>query len=1093
MSIANEIELLSSIMTGFPPARNALVIAPHPDDEVFGCGGTMSLLRRGGTTVTIIIVTNGAQNGDNTVGNLVEIRAEESRSAAKVLGLDAPIFWGLPDREVKYGEVLIGRLVEAILETTADLVFIPSPTEWHPDHQAIAFAGAEAVRRLGGKRQAAFYEVGAPLPSPNLIHDITSADELKRQAMRCFRSQLQEQPYDTRVSGMNSFRALNLGAQAKCAEAFTLLAATDLDKGLPILLDGPLASRRNLGFAAAASDIPLVSVIIRSMDRPTLMDALDSLALQTYSNIEVVLVNARGADHRTVEECCGRFPIRMIGNGAPISRSRAANMGLEAAHGEYLMFLDDDDWFDADHIQKLTAAIRQHPEFKVAYTGVKCVDERKNPLAKTFEAPFDAGQMVAANFIPIHAALFSRDLLALDCRLDESLDLYEDWDFWIQLSRHSDFLHVDGLSAIYRITQQTGFGVKADPVVAERGTWLVHNKWFDRLDDRQISGLVQAVLHSRAKDDQISRHRKVAAEQDRTIVALGQTVESLVIDRDSRTAAVVQLQAALEILARERHEQVAQFSRTVESLVIDRESRNAAVKQLQDALESLARERDEQAVQFDRAIAERDEKALQLNRTIAERDEQALRFTRTIAERDGQVGNLRSDLSALYGSTSWRLTSPLRTLAGGIKKGIRYVSRRNRHPSPPAYLSLDGEYAGTVKPPVVTTHERGDGRFRILLVSHYYPSRAHAGGLRILDIYALIRQHCPNVQLDLLTHHRPNIDWSLDDAQRIFDNVFLSPTEHLTPDGLAALRGSPLSYAVIDLQFHQTGYQIDAFRQIGGKIIFTPMESLAKVLFIDMRTKFLMKNGLQLFKAATPLRLAAEEIGFALKVDDVVCVSRADAAFLRAVTSSRRIHGVDTGVSQFEFAEALAPGFTSIKAADRPCRVLYVAYFGSETNVVALLWYLEHVHPLIKAEVPGYMLTVVGRGDMSPFAKYHDKSIEFVGEVPALAPYIQQARVGIAPALGGSGLRGKINQYAVMGVPCVVSPIAFRGLSYQEGTSIFIAETPEIFADRCIRLLTDLDLNDRMGQAARTHCLEHYSWQSRWQSIRKIYQLERVA
>jgi len=172
--------------------------------------------------------------------------------------------------------------------------------------------------------------------------------------------------------------------------------------------------------------------------------------------------------------------------------------------------------------------------------------------------------------------------------------------------------------------------------------------------------------------------------------------------------------------------------------------------------------------------------------------------------------------------------------------------------------------------------------------------------------------------------------------------------------------------------------------------------------------------------------------------------------------------------------------------------VLYVAYFGSETNVVALLWYLEHVHPLVKAGVPGYVLTVVGRGDLSPFSKYRDKSIEFVGEVAALAPYIEQARVGIAPALGGSGLRGKINQYAVMGVPCVVSPIAVRGLAYQDGASIFVAEAPEVFAERCVQLLADLDLNDRMGQAARTQCLDHYSWQSKWASIRKIYQLELV-
>jgi glycosyltransferase involved in cell wall biosynthesis len=75
----------------------------------------------------------------------------------------------------------------------------------------------------------------------------------------------------------------------------------------------------------------------------------------------------------------------------------------------------------------------------------------------------------------------------------------------------------------------------------------------------------------------------------------------------------------------------------------------------------------------------------------------------------------------------------------------------------------------------------------------------------------------------------------------------------------------------------------------------------------------------------------------------------------------------------------------------------------------------------------------------------------------------------------------------------VVSPIAFKGLAYQDGMSIFVAETPELFADRCIQLLTDLDLNDRMGQAARRLCLDRYSWASKWPAIREIYTLQGVA
>lgn len=1099
---------------------HVLVFAPHPDDEVFGCGGAILCHVAAGNAVRVVVVTDGGFGvAEEGRAEYVRIRQDECRDAAGLLGYGEPEFWGGRDRGVNYGEKLVRQVLEAIQNAGADLVYAPSVFEMHPDHRAVGMAVVEAVRRYGKGLRLALYEVGMPL-RPNLLLDISDFAVDKMAAMKCFVSQNVTQRYDADISALNRYRSYTLPISVTAAEAYILVSAEEL-AGDPLkLYQSEHDRQRELGLSLDSRDAPLVSVIIRSTDRATLSDALDSVALQIYPNIEVVVVNAKGASHREMGEWCGRFPLRCIGTDKPLRRSRAANMGLDAAHGEYLIFLDDDDWFDADHIQKLATALSQHPEFKVVYTGVKCVDESKKPLTHKFDTPFDAVQIVAGNFIPMHAALFSRNLLDLSCRLDESLDLFEDWDFWIQLSMHGDFLKIDGLSAVYRITQQTGFGVKADPVVAERGTWLVHKKWLNQLNDRQITGLVQAVMHNRLKDSQISDLRQTVAERDGVIVNLGQTIESLIVDRDSRKASLEQQKASFEALARERDEHVSQLNRTVESLIVDRDSRKAGFEQLQSSKDHLQGSYDQLQDSYDYLQGSHDQLQDSLDHlqgsyeqsqsayvqqqnafgllqgafeSLAhERDDQVSQLNQVISERQREIGNLRMELSAMYNSKSWRLTSPLRSLFRGIAKIISYASRRVRHHALPTSLKLDHETDAAAKPTEMAAHEQVNRGFRILLVSHYCPTRAHAGGLRILDIYALIRQHCPNVQLDLLTHHRPDIDWSLDDVHRIFHNVYLSPTESLTPDGLALMSGSSPSYDVVDLQFHQSGYQMDAFRRIGGKIIFTPMESLTKVLFIDMRARFLKKGSLRLFKVATSLRLAAEEIDFALKADEVVCVSRADAAFLRAVTSSRHVRGVDTGISQFEFAEALSPDYACAKAVDRSCRILYVAYFGSETNVVALLWYLDHVHPLVKASVPGYILTVVGRGDMSVFARYRDNSTEFVGEVPELAPYIRQARVGIAPALGGSGFRGKVNQYAVLGVPCVVSPIAFKGLAYQDGVNIFIAETPEMFSDRCIRLLTDLELNDRIGQAARKQCMERYSWQSKWPTLRKIYKLDEV-
>ena len=512
----------------------------------------------------------------------------------------------------------------------------------------------------------------------------------------------------------------------------------------------------------------------------------------------------------------------------------------------------------------------------------------------------------------------------------------------------------------------------------------------------------------------------------------------------------------------ERDAWIVKLNNTVESLVIDRDSQKESIGLLRGSLEELARERDEQVSQLNRVIAEQDEK----------------------------LDESKSELSAVYKSKSWRLTSPLCWL---VRKASN-VDKRDADSERVNYELESSQDQQDVQNEEVAENAQiaqNNSKFRILLVSHYCPTRAHAGGLRILDIYALIREQCPNVQLDLLTFHRPSIDWSLDSARHVFHNIYQSPTEELTPETLIELRGSPLYYDVVDLQFHQSGYQIDAFRRIGSKIIFTPMESLAKAAFINLRTNLLTTNSSQLLKVAASLHSAVEEVVFALKVDEVICVSRADASFLRAVTASRRVQGMETGVSQFEFADALTPGFVCTSARNRRCNILFVAYFGSETNVFALHWYLENVHPIVKAAVPAYALTVVGRGDLSAFSNYGGSSIELVGEVDTVAPYIQEARVGIAAALSGSGFRGKVNQYAILGVPSVVSPIAHKGLAYQDGVNIFVEEKPEAFAQRCVRLLIDFELNDRMGQSARELCLANYTWQSKWPSICSIYNLEK--
>lgn len=236
---------------------------------------------------------------------------------------------------------------------------------------------------------------------------------------------------------------------------------------------------------------PLVSVIVRSIGRETLQQALDSVATQTYPNIEIVVVNAKGPGHPELGEKCGRFPINVITSGESLGRCRAANVGLDNAKGKYLIFLDDDDFFLPNHISALVAELENDKAIRVAYAGVESTDKQGTSTGKRFNETFRMPRLFGGNFIPIHAVLFDRSLIESGCRFDEQFQVYEDWDFWLQLSRQSRFLHVDQVSACYRTTGTSGVGPHADDTSIRKARARIYDKWKSLWSGAQIEELIQ--------------------------------------------------------------------------------------------------------------------------------------------------------------------------------------------------------------------------------------------------------------------------------------------------------------------------------------------------------------------------------------------------------------------------------------------------------------------------------------------------------------------------------------------------------------------------------------------------------------------------
>jgi LmbE family N-acetylglucosaminyl deacetylase len=196
---------------GFPPGNRWLVLAPHPDDEVFGLGATVAQAVARGVEVRLAIVTDGGAQGEAAE------REREARASAAALGLGEPELWHLPDRSLEPRNRRLRRTLRGALRRHApDVVFVTSPVELHPDHRALALALQRVLRastfaglRRTGPAWLVAYEVGTPL-LPNLLVAANEAWEIKRRAGACYAGQLAFRPYDQVMEALGTLRRLTL-------------------------------------------------------------------------------------------------------------------------------------------------------------------------------------------------------------------------------------------------------------------------------------------------------------------------------------------------------------------------------------------------------------------------------------------------------------------------------------------------------------------------------------------------------------------------------------------------------------------------------------------------------------------------------------------------------------------------------------------------------------------------------------------------------------------------------------------------------------------------------------------------------------------
>jgi Glycosyl transferase family 2 len=267
-------------------------------------------------------------------------------------------------------------------------------------------------------------------------------------------------------------RTEEIALAATTAEQELIRRLETVDRGTqPARVSAELLFWTNWSSLAPLSSEPTVSVVLATRDRPQLLRrAIDSVLHQTYSRWELIVVDDGDSDEaREVVDDVGDERVRVVradGSGA----ARARNLGLQAASGSIVAFLDDDNLMALGWLRAVVVRFEEHPDSVAVYGAQLRAGEQpgRGPASLLFVSPFDWERLLEANYIDLGSVAHRNGLDGLS--FDEELERLIDWDYVVNLAGR--------------------FGLESLPVVASLYTTDAHGRITrTRLDQLQVARL----------------------------------------------------------------------------------------------------------------------------------------------------------------------------------------------------------------------------------------------------------------------------------------------------------------------------------------------------------------------------------------------------------------------------------------------------------------------------------------------------------------------------------------------------------------------------------------------------------------------------
>jgi glycosyltransferase involved in cell wall biosynthesis len=177
--------------------------------------------------------------------------------------------------------------------------------------------------------------------------------------------------------------------------------------------------------------------------------------------------------------------------------------------------------------------------------------------------------------------------------------------------------------------------------------------------------------------------------------------------------------------------------------------------------------------------------------------------------------------------------------------------------------------------------------------------------------------------------------------------------------------------------------------------------------------------------------------------------------------------------------DVLAPGGTSATGSDEPRRapatLVFVGSLDTPPNIEALHWFVDNCWAGIRARYPDAVFQVVGRRPEPGLADWLGgvTGAELYTDVPSTDEYVSAATVSVNPMRSGSGVNIKAVAAMALGTPVVSTRTGSRGLSWEAGTHLLVADEPASFVDEVCGLIADPDRARLLGRSGRAYVLRN--------------------